>query len=268
MLLQEKEHNLEGILARYKRVAVAFSGGADSSLLAKKALEVLGPENVLLLTARSRLIKQSEMDHAASWLFRHGYEEQVAHEFIDMEHFSWDEFVQNPPGRCYLCKMHLYRLFAGVSDQHGIDQLIDGTNDDDMHSTRPGLRALRELGIGTPLADAGLTKNEVRSLSRELQLDTWNRPSSSCLATRIPDGLEITEKRVSLIEKLETFLESIGFKGCRVRLDRHKSDTVYLQVLEKDIAGVVMAASRPGILHFFNDSGMKRIFMDLNGRSV
>ena len=266
MLLQEKEHKLECLLARYKRVAVAFSGGADSSLLAKKALEVLGIENVLLLTAKSSLLKQSEIDSASSWLFRHGYEEQVGHEFIDLQPLSWDEFVRNPSDRCYLCKLRVYKLFAKVSDLHGIAQLIDGTNDDDMHSTRPGLRALRELSIGTPLADAGLTKDEVRRLSRELQLDTWNRPSASCLATRVPDGLEITEERVALIEKLELYLESMGFKGCRVRLDPHKSDTVYIFVLEKDIAGLAMVASRRDLIHFFNDSGVKWILMDLTGR--
>jgi len=266
LLLQEKEHKLEGLLARYKRVAVAFSGGADSSLLAKKALEVLGIENVLLLTAKSCLLKQSEIDHVSSWPSRHGYDEQVGHEFIDLHPFSWDEFVLNPSDRCYLCKLRVYQLFAKLSAQHGITQLIDGTNDDDMHSTRPGLRALRELSIGTPLADAELSKDAVRRLSRELQLDTWNRPSASCLATRIPDGLKITEERVALVEKLELYLESTGFKGCRVRLDRYKKDIVYIQVLEKDIVEVSMAASRPDLVHFFNDSGVKRIFMDMTGR--
>ena len=266
MLLLEKEHKLEGLLASYKRVTVAFSGGADSSLLAKKALEVLGTENVLLLTARSCLLKQSEVDFAANWLFRHGYEEQVDHKFIDLQPLSWAEFVRNPSDRCYLCKLRVYQMFAELSDQYGKAQLIDGTNDDDMQSTRPGLRALRELSIGTPLADAGLSKDEVRRLSRELQLDTWDRPSASCLATRIPDGLDITEERVSLVEKLESCLEAMGFKGCRVRLDRHKSDTVFIQVLKKDIAQLAMAANGSDLVHLFNDSGVKRIFLDLNGR--
>ena len=266
MLLLEKEHKLEGLLASYKRVTVAFSGGADSSLLAKKALEVLGTENVLLLTARSCLLKQSEIDFVANWLSRHGYEEQVDHKFIDLQPLSWSEFVRNPSDRCYLCKSRVYQMFAELSDQYGKAQLIDGTNDDDMHSTRPGLQALRELSIGTPLADAGLSKDEVRRLSRELQLDTWNRPSASCLATRIPDGLDITEERILLVGKLESYLEDIGFEGCRVRLDRYQSDIAYIQVVEKDIAEMAMATSRSGLVDFFNDIGVKRVFMDLNGR--
>lgn len=266
MLLFEKEHRLERILAEYKRVAIAFSGGADSSLLAKKALEVLGAENVLLLTARSRLLKQHEIDHAAGWLSRHGFGEQVRHQFVELQPLSWEEFVRNPPDRCYLCKLRVYSLFAGASSREGMTRLIDGTNEDDMHSARPGLRALRELNIGTPLADAGLAKEEVRSLSRDIGLDTWDRPSASCLATRVPDGLHITAERIALIEKLELQAESIGFKGCRVRLDRESSDKVYIQVQENDVAALAAAATRSSLIRFFNDSGVKKIFMDLNGR--
>lgn len=266
MLLFEKEHRLEQILAEYGRVAIAFSGGADSSLLAKKALEVLGEENVLLLTARSCLLKQHEIDHAAGWLSRHGVGEQVRHQFIDLQPLSWEEFVRNPLDRCYLCKLRVYSLFAGLRSREGMTRLIDGTNEDDMHSARPGLRALRELDIGTPLADAGLAKEEVRSLSRDIGLDTWDRPSASCLATRVPDGLHITGERIALIEKLELQAESMGFKGCRVRLDRESSDKVYIQVQENDVAGLASAATRSALIHFFNDSGVKKIFMDLSGR--
>jgi len=266
VLLHEKEHNLERILAEYRGVAIAFSGGADSSLLVRKALEVLGPDNVLLLTARSCLLKQHEIDHASSWLSRHGFGGQVRHEFVELQPLAWDEFVQNPYNRCYLCKLRVYRMFAEISAQVGIAKLIDGTNDDDMHSTRPGLQALRELDIGTPLAEAGLCKENVRSLSRNIGLDTWDRPSGSCLATRIPEGLQITRERIALVEKMEQQLESIGFEGCRVRLDPQQSDKIYIQVQDNDVEALAAAANRSTLVHFFNDSGVKKIFMDLNGR--
>lgn len=266
MLLQEKEHRLESILARYKRVALAFSGGADSSLLLSKALEVLGNENILVLTARSCLLKQAEVEKASTWLSRHGYDNQVRHEFVDLQPLSWEEFVQNPSDRCYLCKLRVYQLFGDLSTQHGITQIIDGTNHDDLHSDRPGLRALRELDIGTPLAEAEMTKEEVRSLSRDIGLDTWDHPSASCLATRIPDNLEITETRIALVDKLESYLETMGLNGCRVRLDRHSADKVYVQVLKKDVGELASLVNRSTLTHLFNDSGVKKIFLDLDGR--
>lgn len=265
MLLLEKEHRLEGILSRYKHVAVAFSGGADSSLLAGKALDVLGRENVLLLTARSCLLKQAELDNAATWLARHSLE-NVRHEFFDLEPLAWTEFTRNTPDRCYICKLRVYKLFAEAAARQGITDIIDGANDDDMHSVRPGLRALRELGVGTPLAEAGLTKNEVRLLSRELQLDTWDRPSSSCLATRMPVGVEITPERIGFVHGLESCLERMGFTGCRVRPDRCDDTLVSIEVREKDIWAIASDEKRMKLAEFFNDFGVKRIFLDLRGR--
>ena len=167
MLLLEKEHELERLLAGYKRVAVAFSGGADSSLLLRKAIDVLGRENILALTARSCLQRKGDIANATSWLARHGYDGQVRHEIIELDPLSREEFIQNPPDRCYGCKLHVYKKFAEICAKQGIQAIIDGTNFDDMNSDRPGLRALEELGIGSPLGEAGLTKEEVRRLSRE-----------------------------------------------------------------------------------------------------
>ncbi|MCL7488287.1 MAG: ATP-dependent sacrificial sulfur transferase LarE [Desulfobulbaceae bacterium] len=265
-MLREKEQKLERVLAEYGRVAVAFSGGADSSLLLRKALTVLGSENVLALTARSCLLKQSEIDYASTWLARHGYGEQARHEFVELQPLSWEEFVRNPPDRCYVCKLRVYGMFLEAGARQGITRLIDGTNVDDLRSDRPGLRAIRELDIGTPLAAAGLAKDEVRRMSREIGLDTWDHPSASCLATRIPHGLEITETRIVLIEKLESHLESLGFPGCRVRLDSRYCEKIFIQVREKDIPRLATPPARPALVDFFNDSGVKKIYLDLLGR--
>lgn len=266
-MLLEKEHRLEDILAQYKRVALAFSGGADSSLLLHKALQALGPENVLVLTARSCLLTASEVEKAVSWPHRHGYEDgQIQHHVIELDPLAWDEFVQNPQDRCYLCKSKVYTAFRDICLEHGIEHLIDGTNFDDLHSDRPGLRALKELSIDTPLANAELTKKEVRILSRELALDTWDHPSASCLATRIPTGLSITVERMGRIEKMEAGLTSLGFNGCRVRLDSLNDQKVYIQVQRQDVAGAAREMNRDSISNLFNDFGVKKIFLDLDGR--
>jgi len=266
LLLQEKELSLERILAAYGRVAVAFSGGADSSLLLKKAVDVLGAENVLALTVRSCLLKKGDVDNAATWAARNCPNQHLNHEFVDLKPLEWDEFVANPPDRCYVCKLRVYHILVDRCASEGIAKLVDGTNFDDLHSDRPGLRALRELEIGTPLAEAGLTKEEVRALSRVQGLDTWDRPSASCLATRIPDALSVTADRIRLVEKLEAYLEEMGFLGCRVRLDRQDPEKVFIQVAEKDVGLLSSDRYRPVVVNFFNDFNVKRIFLDLLGR--
>lgn len=264
--LHEKEQRLEHILRQYGKVAIAFSGGADSSLLAAKAMNVLGAENVLLLTATSCLLKQADLANAADWLDRQGYGEKGQHQFIELHPLSWPEFVRNPPDRCYVCKLRVYRAFLEHMAITNFGQLIDGTNLDDMHSDRPGLRALRELQIGSPLAEAGLHKEEVRSLSKTIGIDTWDRLSASCLATRIPAGLPVAEESLVLIEQIEAFLESSGFTGCRARLDPAGKKKISLQVRECDLARITEPPIRSAFLEFLSDFGIKEVVLDLHGR--
>ncbi len=266
MALQEKAEQLHSILCSYGQVALAFSGGVDSSLLLRCALDSLGPGNILVLNARSCLQKPHEQERVGSWFVRHGPGDGVRRVFVDLQPFSWPEFVRNPENRCYLCKCRLYRLFLDEAGKCGITRLIDGTNADDMQSQRPGLRAISELGVGTPLAAADLSKNDVRSLSRTMGLDTWNQPSSSCLATRIPYGLDVTGDRVKLIAALEQDLERLGFAGCRVRLDRHNSATVLVQLRHSDFARFGRQVQQNNVTRFFYDSGIKNVYLDLKGR--
>lgn len=266
MPLRAKEQAVRRILAQSGRVAIAFSGGADSSLLLSLALDTLGVANVLVLTARSCLLPSRDLERAAGWPARHGLAGRVSHVFIDIQPLAWGEFTRNPADRCYLCKSRGYRLFLDYARRQGVAGLLDGTNADDLHSDRPGLKALHELGIETPLAAAGLSKAEVRALSRELGLDTWDAPSASCLATRIPEGLAITPERLARIDILESHLEQLGYEGCRVRLDRWHEDIVYVQVQEKDLSRLAAGPERMVLLDFFNDSGIKKVFFDLRGR--
>jgi uncharacterized protein len=263
--LRAKEQSVRQALARSGPVAIAFSGGADSSLLLWLALDTLGPDQVLVLTARSCLLPPRDLERAAGWPARHGLA-GVRYVFVDIEPLAWDEFTRNPADRCYLCKTRVYRLFLEQARRQGVTLLIDGTNGDDLRSDRPGLRAIGELGIGTPLAAAGLSKPEIRALSRELGLDTWDAPSASCLATRIPEGLAITPERLARIDILESHLQRIGFAGCRVRLDRWYEDRVYVQVQEKNLPRLAGGQERTALLDFFNDSGITKVFLDLQGR--
>lgn len=263
MQIREKEKKLCRVLEKFDRAAVAFSGGADSSLLLNYAVKVLGPDNVVAFTSRSCLLKPHELNGVSSWFASHVLPGPVFHQFVDIDPLAWEEFVSNPDDRCYKCKSRVYRLFLARSAELGITSLIDGTNGDDMQSDRPGLRALKEIGVGTPLADAGFSKEAVRALSKKIGLNTWDRPSSSCLATRIPCGMEITEQRIDLVARSESVLEGMGFTGCRVRLDRHEVATAYIQVQEQDVQRIIQGSNRDYILGKLRKLGFCRVLLDM-----
>lgn len=266
MPIRDKEKQLYRALAKYDKAAVAFSGGADSSLLLRSAVEVLGPENVAAFTTRSCLLKRQELEGVTLWFAIHDLPGPVIHEFVDVDPLSWQEFTVNPANRCYTCKSIVYRLFLDHAADMGITSLLDGTNTDDMCSDRPGLRALRELGIGTPLADAGLSKKDVRELSRKVGLNTWNRPSASCLATRIPNGMEITRERLELVNRAESILEEMGFAGCRVRLESCNASWASIEVQKKDIPAITRDRNRIYIRKEFEEIGFSRILSNIYGR--
>ncbi|MEA2084349.1 MAG: ATP-dependent sacrificial sulfur transferase LarE [Thermodesulfobacteriota bacterium] len=258
--MNNKFEALKAIISSSSAVAVAFSGGVDSSLVVKAAMDALGPGRVLALTASSRLQIRKEKEHAISMA------EEIGCRLItiDVDLLSWRRFTDNPHDRCYHCKNRIYSLFLKTIADQDIPVLMDGTNTDDLNNDdRPGLRAIRELGVKTPLAQAGFAKKDVRYVSRQLGLSNWNHLSSSCLATRIPTGSIISESKIETIARCENFLNSLGFFGCRVRLYK---DHAGLELISGDIERFSEPNVRTNVINYFSGQEINKIFLDLSER--
>lgn len=266
IILDDKLLRLRMLLLGYGRVAIAFSGGVDSSLLLRCALDILGIENVLVLFAQSVLVKKDDAHRASHWLEAHGYSPE-AMEVLHLQPLDWEEFVRNGEDRCYRCKHRMYSLFLELMELRGFSYLVDGTNTDDLKAHRPGLRAIHDIGVQMPLVEAGFAKADIRRLSKRLGLATWNCPSASCLATRIPSGMEITGERLRHIDLLEKGLESLGLKHTRVRLQSNRQDVVCLEIQTGDFETVANPAIRLSIQRFFRKYGVDKVLLDLAGRT-
>lgn len=266
MHLDDKAQRLRAILRGYCRVAIAFSGGIDSSVLVKCALDTLGAGNVLLLFGRSLLLKSKEIERAENWPLNNGYPRGVEVEVLDLQPLAWKEFVNNSEDRCYLCKLRIYTLFRQRMEQVGFSLLLDGTNTDDLKGKRAGLRAIHELGVKMPLVEAGFSKADTREYGRRLGLNNWEHPSSSCLATRVPAGMMITSQRLRRIEDWENGLEKFGLKGCRVRLAKDGDDVVHVEIDRSDFEFLLSSGIRLSILRFLQNSGVNKVLLDLEGR--
>jgi len=266
MQLDAKHDNLITILKNYGRVAVAFSGGADSSLLLKCALDTLGTKNVLMLFAHSELLMPVEIEHAVQWPRANGHAHAIEMEMVELEPLTWEEFVCNGENRCYFCKRNMYARFRESMEQRAFTWLIDGTNMDDLKEHRAGLRAIRELGVRMPFVDAGFSKADVRLLSQRAGLATWDRPSSSCLATRIPAGMRITRERLQQAAMLENGMEQFGLVGCRVRLCAGREHEVHVEIRSQDFARLAESGVRMALLGHFRHHGISKVLLFLQGR--
>ena len=211
--IQAKYDSLKRYLRELGSVAVAFSSGVDSTFLLKTAHDILG-NNVIAVSARSCTFPKRELDEAVQFARSEGIE----HVIIDCDELTVAGFAQNPVNRCYLCKRELFSHIRRIADERGISYVAEGSNADDADDYRPGMQAIAELGIMSPLREAGLTKQEIRQLSNERGLPTWNKPSFACLASRFPYGEEITKERLAMIDAAEQYLFDAGFRQVRVRL--------------------------------------------------
>lgn len=211
MMIENKKYlDLMDYLKKLGRVAVAFSGGVDSTFLLKAAKEALG-DNVKAMTISAPYVPRWELEEAGHLAEELG----VEHEIIEVPIIN--EIKNNPENRCYLCKKALFGIIQMTAEDQGYNYVVDGTNFNDLDDYRPGLKALEELNVKSPLVECKLTKEEIRSLSRELGLGTWDKPVYACLLTRIPYGNELNEEEFQRIEAAEKYLMDIGFRAVRVR---------------------------------------------------
>ena len=255
--LQHKLTSLQDILVRMGSLAVAFSGGADSTFLLKVAHEVLG-DRVMAVTARSPAMPGRELREAQTFARELG----VDHIVIQTDEFSLSDYVDNSVERCYVCKKEIFAKISAVAAQHGLRYVADGSNVDDRGDFRPGIRALRELGIVCPLSEAGLGKQEVRFLSRQKGLPTWDKPALACLSSRIPYGQRITREKVEAVERTEQYLLDLGFRQVRVR---HHGDMARIEVSPGERGKFFDTALMDRVVEAFKPYGFMYVVLDLQG---
>jgi uncharacterized protein len=236
-------------------VLVAFSGGVDSAVVARAAVEALG-ERAVAATARSATLPSWELDAAK----RVAGEIGIAHVVFEEDEFQTPGFAENPPDRCYHCRRGLVEGLREVAKRYGIECIVDGANADDAHEHRPGMRAMRESGVRSPLLELGLTKGDVREIARFYGLSVSEKPSMACLASRVPYGERITRDKLRRIEKAEDYLRGLGFQELRVR---HHGGIARIEVAERDMPRVL--ERRREIAGRLKELGFTYVSLDLQG---
>jgi len=257
MKLDAKLKLLKYRLEKMGKLVVAFSGGVDSTFLLKTAHDVLNG-NVIAVTARSCFFPDREFKEAAEFTERIG----VKHVIIEVEELDIEGFADNPVNRCYLCKRDLFSKIKDYAARNGIRYVADGSNMDDVGDYRPGMEAIRELGIVCPLREASLGKEEIRQLSREMKLPTWDKPAFACLASRIPYGQKITKEKLQAIDEMERFLIDLGFVQVRVRTH---GDVARIEVGAAEREKFFSMDLMDRVYQKFKEFGFSYVTLDLKG---
>lgn len=253
---EQKHQKLVSILQEMKQVVVAFSGGVDSTFLLKVAVDTLGVHNVLAVTADSETYPTSELEEAKRLAEHIG----ARHQVIETSELAIPGYTENDKNRCYFCKNSLFEHLVPIMKEKGFQNIVYGVIADDMSEYRPGMRAAKEQGVRGPLQEADLYKEEIRELSKQMSLPTWDKPSFACLSSRIAYGETITKAKLTKVEKSEAFLKTIGLRQVRVRTHE---DIARIEVEPQDMQKLL--ANHQRVTEKLQSYGYKFVTMDLVG---
>lgn len=254
-VITQSFEGLKGYLRTLEGAAIAFSADVDSTFLLKTAKDVFG-DNVIAITAKSCVMPERELNAAIEFCKK----ENIKHVVFDFDVLNVENFKENPVNRCYICKKELFTKIKNIAKDNGFETVLDGSNADDVKDYRPGLQALEELGVKSPLKESNLSKDEIRLISNVIGLDTWNKPSNACLATRFAYGEEITKEKLKKVDEAEIALLNLGFRQFRVRIH---SNLARLEVTREELAKVL--SNRDKITERLKAIGFDYITLDLQG---
>ncbi|MGR3293540.1 MAG: ATP-dependent sacrificial sulfur transferase LarE [Candidatus Scalindua sp.] len=257
MDIEKKLAKLKEVVSKLESVVVAFSGGVDSTLVSKVCYDTL-KDNSMAVTARSETYPDFEFQEAQKLAKEIG----IKHLVIDTSELAIEGFANNPPERCYFCKTELFGKLKDIAKEHGFLNVADGANLDDTKEFRPGLQASKELDVRSPLKEAGLTKKDIREVSKMLNLPNWNKPAYACLSSRFPYGQSITEEKLSMVSKAEKYLRDLGLIQFRVR---HHETIARIEVLPEDIHILTNSPVREELSARFKEIGFTYVTLDLEG---
>lgn len=257
MMLTEKLEQLKVLFAEMGQALIAYSGGVDSTLVAKIAYDVLG-DRALAVTAVSPSLLPEELEDAKIQAATIG----IPHQIIQTHEMENPNYTANPVNRCYFCKSELHDNLKPLAIELGYPYVVDGVNADDLHDYRPGIQAAKERGARSPLAEVGVTKLEVRQLSQHLSLPWWDKPAQPCLSSRFPYGEEITVAKLQRVGRAEIYLRKLGWQNLRVRSE---GDTARIELSPEKIKDFVMMTDLQSVVTAFQEFGFIYVTLDLEG---
>ncbi|CDN15369.1 MAG: ATP-dependent sacrificial sulfur transferase LarE [Richelia sp.] len=257
MMVAEKLDQLKTLFGEMEQALIAYSGGVDSTLVAKIAYDVLG-DRALAVTAVSPSLLPEELEDAKIQAATIG----ISHQVVETQEMDNPNYTSNPVNRCYFCKSELHDTLKPLGISLGYPYVIDGVNADDLHDYRPGIQAAKERGARSLLAEVGVTKAEVRQLSQQLSLPWWDKPAQPCLSSRFPYGEEITVSKLQRVGRAEIYLHKLGWQNLRIRSE---GDTARIELSPEKIQYFVLNTDLPTVVTAFQDLGFLYVTLDLEG---